>query len=287
METQRVEKILGRKLHSDLLNTTSDKKILITGGKGSIGQRLAQRCPNAVVTDIDELDVVGDWGSWELETNNWFFRPEVVVHLAGAKHAPVGEDNCMDTLYINTFGVDNGLKRYPNAHHVLASTCKACNPETVYGATKLISERLILNAGGSVARFYNVVETSGNVFEIWDSVECVSNTVKQILEGEVLPVYLSKDLKPREVYPCQRYFISVDEAVGLLIHCIENKGRYSVNPGDIREMTDIFNDLGYTGEIKQRRRGDRQTELLCSTSETIEFQGSLIKITSHNDVEHS
>jgi FlaA1/EpsC-like NDP-sugar epimerase len=249
METQLLEKILGRQQHEDLISLKSDKKILITGGKGSIGKRLAERCPNAIVTDVEDLDVT-DIGIQE-------YNPEYVINLAGDKHAPVGENDCINTLTINTIGTNNLLRVFPDAHHVLASTCKACNPETVYGATKLIAERLVLNAGGTVARFYNVVETSGNVFEIWN-------------RGQ------------GEVYDCQRYFISLDEAVGLLISCLDLKGRYAVNPGEIRQMVSIARLFRVT-KLKDRRRGDRRTELLCSTSETFSYKGSLLHITSHHD----
>lgn len=255
METQ-LSKILGRSLHADLVNSTSNSRILVTGGNGSVGQKLKERCPNAVITDINEVDVTNITKVNDFVRKNAPF--DYVIHLAGDKHAPKGEETPFNTLDINTHGIQNLIICLPNAHHVLASTCKACNPETVYGATKLISERLILNNGGAVARFYNVVETQGNVFEIWKN-------------------------GPKEVYTCHRFFIGIDEAVGLLIECLNLKGRFAVNPGKIRSMVDIFNSLGYKGPVKERRKGDRQCELLHSTSETITPHGSLLKITSYHD----
>lgn len=252
MEIQLVEKILGRKQHAGLINCTSDKRVLVTGGGGSIGQHLAERLPNATITDKYNLDVTSrlDW--------NRLPEFDYVIHLAGAKHAPEGEDSCIETLEINTLGVTNGLSRFPDAHHVLASTCKACNPETVYGATKLIAERLVMNKGGSVARFYNVVQTSGNVFEIWQN-------------------------GGNQVADCLRYFISVDEAVGLLIHALENKGRFSVNPLFIRSMLTISTFFGEMTEVP-RRRGDRRIELIKSTSETVTDLGEVLQIKSWNDI---
>lgn len=251
-----VEKILGRPEHQDLINLTSDKRILILGGKGSIGQALAKRCPNAVVTDIDEIDVTNDGGYWM----PWGI--EVVINLAGAKHAPEGEVDCLLTTNINALGADNVIRECMDTYtkYIQASTCKACNPETVYGATKLIAERMTLNAGGTVARFFNVVETSGNVFEIW------ANQTE------------------REVYQCERYFISLAEAVGLLIKCIElPSGRYSVNPGEIRYMPKIASDLYGEMKLAPRRRGDRAVEKLCSTSETVIDMGSILKVESWHD----
>ena len=76
-----------------------------------------------------------------------------------------------NTLNINTIGTYNLLSCInENTKILLTSTCKSANPEVVYGASKLIAERMVLNSGGSVSRFFNVVETSGNVFSIWDSI---------------------------------------------------------------------------------------------------------------------
>ena len=260
METQLVEKILGRPEHEDLISSTSNANILITGGRGAIGKRLAERCPNAIVTDLEDLDVTGDiaqqWMQY-VDDNQILQNPDYVINLAGDKHAPEGEVKPFNTLDINTHGVQNTIKAFPKAKHILASTCKACNPETVYGASKLIAERLVLNHGGTVARFYNVVQTSGNVFEIWKN-------------------------GGKEVYDCQRYFISLDEAVGLIIASLDLEGRYAVNPGDIRPMTSIARFFNIT-RLTDRRRGDRSKELLHSTSEQVTPEGPLLKITSYHD----
>ena len=51
---------------------------------------------------------------------------------------------------------------------IFASTCKAADPITSYGASKLICERIILNSGGTVVRFVNVFDTSHSVTKIWE-----------------------------------------------------------------------------------------------------------------------
>jgi len=265
-----IEKILGRKQHEGLLKDFcfENKTILITGANGSIGKRLAERLENintkVYCTDIDTMDVT-NWYSIK-EWQDKHTSPDYVINCAGAKHAPLGEDETIETLNINTIGTQNILNAFKNSKIILTSTCKSCNPETVYGASKLIAERLTLNAGHSVARFYNVVETSGNIFELW----------KEQQEKKVVEI-------------CNRYFISLDEAVGLIIYTmIAESGRYSVNPIQIRNMKDIFTDIyGDETYIKMNpRRGDRVTELLHSTSEYIEKQTetkSINKIKSWHD----
>lgn len=50
---------------------------------------------------------------------------------------------------------------------VLVSSDKACLPTSVYGATKLLAEKMVLRAGGSVVRLGNLIGSSGSVFEKW------------------------------------------------------------------------------------------------------------------------
>ena len=129
---------------------------------------------------------------------------------------------------------------------------------------------MVLNNGGSIARFFNVVETQGNVFEIWDNVD-VNDPIK------VAAV-------------CKRHFISLDEATGLLIYIAstDDKSRYIVNSPILREMIDIANALYSDREkiIIQPRRGDRVEEKFLSTNENIEkyvFSESIIKIKNTHD----
>jgi FlaA1/EpsC-like NDP-sugar epimerase len=262
-----IEKVLGRKEWTNLLDiTASNLSILVTGASGSIGKRLCERLLGCdiVATDIiglNKLDVT-DILSIKPYTSKKF---DVVINLAGAKHAPLGEQDSFEAMNINTIGTANLIKAFPSAKIILTSTCKSCNPETVYGASKLIAERLTLNSGNSVARFYNVVQSSGNVFEIW--------------EGQ----------KTKEVASnCKRYFVSLDEAVGLIIYTmLAPQGRYSVNPLEAREMHDIYKSC-YGNEpyrLIPARRGDRLVELKYSTSEYAEVQndGSILKVNSYHD----
>jgi FlaA1/EpsC-like NDP-sugar epimerase len=94
----------------------------------------------------------------------------VIYHLAGAKHAPEGEQHPAMVARVNTIGTDNIVRAACGAKVILASTCKAGDPETAYGASKLIAERIVLNAGGVVVRFFNVRETAGNVFRLWEQI---------------------------------------------------------------------------------------------------------------------
>ena len=281
MKYSDVEKVLGRNQHKDLLNIENivdltNKKILITGANGSIGTALRKRLDAAQIpylaTDIEgslEYMDVTDFHQVYSTVNK--YQPDFIVNIAGAKHAPDGEHETWRTLSINTIGTKNLIDCAPaECSIILTSTCKSANPEIVYGASKLIAERMVMNAGGSVARFFNVVESSGNVFEIWGD----------------LP-----ENSPIKVAPtCERHFISIGESVGLLLYAISkntNK-RYIVNSGHLRIMKDVADDLYPEREkiIIEPRRGDRMSERFLATSESIKkyhLNNSVIELKSIHD----
>lgn len=228
-------------------------RVLITGAAGSVGRALLRRIPAAITTDIvlpadfllDLKDTEAVAGLIERE------HPDVIVHLAGAKHAPDGEDdaylytrtNVSATHNLLVAAKENGVDRF-----VFASTCKACDPETVYGATKLIAERMVLAQGGSVARFHNVIEAGGNVFRTWETTD------------------------PMLVADADRRLITMNEATGLIQHVAStaDPGRYCVGPLDSRSMSNVARLAHPTKRQKfmPRRKGDRKVEPFVAKSES-------------------
>ena len=189
----------------------------------------------------------------------------------GDKHAPEGELFPETTLRINTLGTLNvfSAAKIVGAKVIVASTCKSCDPETVYGSSKLIAERITLNNHGTVARFYNVVNTQGNVYEIWDNLPATADI---------------------QVADCYRYFMSADEARSLLIRCValsvSSPGRYIFQPGISHFMPDIAQRLYPNRKITHipPRRGDRRVEPLSASSERLKIVADrLCKVYSPHD----
>ena len=276
----QLENILGRKQYSKITNLKTnfleDKKVLITGANGSIGNRIVDKLKDNNKINLLATDISGDYEYLDITDNKNVkkivtkFNPDFLINLAGAKHAPEGEFDTWTTFSINTLGTQYLLESIgKNTKFLLASTCKSANPEIVYGASKLIAERMVLNEKGSVARFFNVVETSGNVFEIW----------KNVPDSEAI------DLAPT----CERHFISLEEAVGLIIFCLDNKyGRYIVNSGPLIRMSDVADRLfpDRQKNIIAPRRGDRLSEKFLATSESIEsyfLDTEVIKVKNLHD----
>ena len=269
-ELNRLERILGRPERPLPLDEPvaglAGKRVLITGARGSIGSALIEHI-EATATDVDSLDVRDEAAVAAALSSE---QPEVIFHMAAAKSAPDGERDPMSALEINVLGTRNVLAHAPEGCRVVtASTCKACEPETAYGASKLVAERVTLNAGGSVSRFYNVVESSGNVFEIWAE---------------------RAEYEPLLVTPCRRYFISLAEAVSLVLWtAILPPARYGFDPGKPRELREVAADLYPERAIQSvpPRRGDRIAEPLAARHEHVEHDAlpGLLRIVGAHDLE--
>tara|TARA_R110001592_G_C12999296_1_gene735751 strand:- start:57 stop:917 length:861 start_codon:yes stop_codon:yes gene_type:complete len=279
MNKNELELVLGRKEFKELIDIRhhdflKNKKVLITGANGSVGAHFQKVLKEAGVeflaTDIDGnleyLDIT-DFGDCLKWVNK--FNPDFIVNIAGLKYATKSEHQSWKTVKVNIEGTKNLIDvSKKECKVILTSTCKSCNPEIVYGATKLIAERMVINAGGSVARFFNVVQSQGNVFEIWHNTN-PKHPIKVVEE-------------------CNRYFISIDEAVGLILYSMLYPGRFIVNNRVFRNMKDVANDLLPNKEklYIEKRRGDRKNEIFLSTSEKENYEvleGKILKVVGDHD----
>jgi FlaA1/EpsC-like NDP-sugar epimerase len=215
-----------------------------------VGRALVERLQHApvVAVDIDQMDVTDPI---QVESVIERTLPDVIFHLAGAKHAFEGELEPERVTAINVTGTGNVLRaaKRIGAKVVFSSTCKACDPETGYGASKLLAERLVLNAGQTVVRYYNIPESDGNVFRLWENIP----------EDEPIPYT-----------DCWRYFISMEQALELTIAAADMPpARYTVNPGLPRHMRTVAEGFYPGRELVEvpRRRGDRHKEPLKAQCE--------------------
>ena len=100
---------------------------------------------------------------------------DIVMHAAAMKHVPAAEQNPMECVKTNILGaqnvidaaLDNGVKQV-----VALSTDKSANPINVYGASKLMLEKLFIFADSqkmdqdikfSVVRYGNIFGSKGSV----------------------------------------------------------------------------------------------------------------------------
>jgi FlaA1/EpsC-like NDP-sugar epimerase len=207
-----------------------DKKILVTGGTGSIGseivRRLLQYEPDVVrILSRDEtkqfeleqeLDnpekvrfLIGDVRDKD-RLKRAFEDIDIVFHVAAMKHVPACEFNPFEAVKTNVVGTQNVIDAAleNEVEKVIAiSTDKAANPINTMGATKLLAEKLIIDANlykghrktvFSCVRFGNVMGSRGSVIPLFE---------KQIQNGGPVTVTDPK---------MTRFMMSIPQAVDLV-----------------------------------------------------------------------
>lgn len=173
-----------------------DRTVLVTGGTGSFGtlftKTLLDRTSvkKVIVFSRDELKQYEMQQSYPDEARIRFFIGDVrdyqrvyrafhdvdlVVHAAALKQVPAAEYNPFEAVKTNVHGAQNVIEAAieQGVERVIAlSTDKACSPINLYGATKLVSDKLFVAgnayAGGTktrfaVVRYGNVAGSRGSV----------------------------------------------------------------------------------------------------------------------------
>jgi FlaA1/EpsC-like NDP-sugar epimerase len=209
------------------------RRILITGGAGSIGSEIARQVAghapaSLVLLDINENElyllvrqlqerhpqlhvspIVADIRDADrLMRVGKEHAPQYVFHAAAHKHVPLMEESPEEAIKNNVFGTLNvarmadgcGAERF-----VLISTDKAVHPTSVMGASKRLAEMVIRDAAAhsrtafTAVRFGNVLGSAGSVVPLFK---------QQIQRGGPITV----------THPdCTRYFMTIPEAVGLVV----------------------------------------------------------------------
>jgi UDP-N-acetylglucosamine 4,6-dehydratase len=177
----------------------NDKSILITGGTGSFGKRYVRtileryRPRKLIVFSRDELKQFEMEQEFHQECMRYFIGDvrdrerlvqamngvDFVIHAAALKQVPAAEYNPMECVKTNIYGAENVIHAAlaNEVEKVIAlSTDKAANPINLYGATKLVSDKLFVAAnnlaGGhrtrfAAVRYGNVVGSRGSVVPIF------------------------------------------------------------------------------------------------------------------------
>lgn len=236
-----------------------NKSILVTGSSGSIGteiiKKLKKWTKNITRADIN-LDITKKSNIAKLKKKKFDFA----FHLAADKRADFAEENPDTVSMLNILSTSN-ITKLNIKKIILGSTGKASNPITSYGASKLICERIILNVGGNVARFVNVFDTSFSVTKIWGKIN----------KNERIPVT-----------PCKRFFITLEEAVNLLLFTATMPtGRYSFRNLKTIHIKEVAKKIYPKRKIKSMklRFGDRPVEtLIGKTEKVININKQIIRI---------
>lgn len=299
------------------------KRVLITGAGGSIGSELCRQLlsagaerlylfghgENSIYQIHKELMLLQEGGVGEkaiivpiigdLKDRRYMdfiirnLNCDVVFHAAAYKHVPLMEENPVAVIQNNVFGTKNLLDaciKYGVKRFVLISTDKAVEPISVYGVSKCLSEKLVLDAAHQVkrvhkksaymfVRFGNVLGSRGSIFPLF---------VEQIQKGGPVTVTDKK---------MQRYFMTIPEACSLILQTAgvgKNASSYLLDMGEpvniYETAKQLIRYMGYEPEVDIKlkiigmRPGERLNETLLAQDEMSEQTeySKLLKIIPKN-----
>ena len=167
------------------------KKILITGGSGTIGKAFIRNFPQYKYYNISRnekslTDLLREFPKVKnhignIEDKNFLIRifksikPDIVIHAAAMKHVDIVETNPIQACNINVMGSLNVIYASIAADVPVTigiSTDKACSSESVYGDTKSLMEKCFTEANTkqnkfALCRFANVAHSNGSVLPFW------------------------------------------------------------------------------------------------------------------------
>ena len=265
------------------------KKILITGGTGSLGRALTERLlkldvdtirifsrnENKQVTMESEIPddrlrfFIGDVRDYNRLTKA-LEDIDIVFHAAALKHVPVVEYNPFEAIKTNIIGSQNLINACLNEDVEIAvgvGTDKAVSPLNTYGATKLLMEKLFVTAQNYTnterhrtkfisLRYGNVLGSSGSV---------VPKFINQIKSKQKITI----------THPdMTRFSITMEEALDFILNStINGKGSEIFVPKlkaySILDVRDALKELlgDFEEEVTSIRPGEKMHEVLINEDE--------------------
>ena len=266
-----------------------DKKILITGGTGSLGQALTERLLKMKVNTIrifsrNESKQIEMESKFQDDRLRFFLGDvrdfnrmtraledvDIVFHAAALKHVPIIEYNPFEAIKTNVIGSQNVIDAclHENVGKVICiGTDKAVSPLNTYGATKLLMEKLFVGASNYLnlerhttkfiaLRYGNVLGSSGSV---------VPKFIEQIKSKKKITI-----TDPGMT----RFSITMDEALDFVLEStMMGKGSEIFIPKlkaytimDLKQaLTELMEDPGE--EIVGIRQGEKIHEVLINSDE--------------------
>ena len=214
-----------------------NKRILITGGTGSLGQALTKKL---LALDVSTIRILSRNESKQVDMDEEFNDDrlrfligdirdkerlikslediDIVFHAAALKHVPVIEYNPFEAIKTNVIGSQNIIDAAV-AQDVKKVICigtdKSVSPLNTYGATKLLMEKLFVTANNFLSKEKHNTEfiavRYGNVFGS---------------SGSIIPKFLEQIKKDKKITVTDkdmtRFSISMDNALNFILDCTEN-----------------------------------------------------------------
>jgi len=174
---------------------------------------------------------------------------DFIIHTAAMKHVRICEDNPTRAIEVNVLGTKNIIDAAieNNVKNVIGiSTDKATNPSCVYGVTKYLTEKILLEHGFSVFQGVNFFFSTGSVLDIWD---------KQRTQNK--PISVSDRNMVRYFVPVSDVVEKITSSLGTTDDYIFNEKCYRVSLHDLyqayREYHSYFEQIKYD-DISQEKQ---------------------------------
>ena len=267
-----------------------DKKILITGGTGSLGVALTK---GLLSLDVDQIRIFSrnEFKQISMESDIQDDRLrfligdvrdekrliratediDIVFHAAALKHVPKVEYNPFEAIKTNVEGSQNVIDACIENHverAICIGTDKAVSPLNTYGATKLLMEKLFINAqqysNPEKHKTKFVAIRYGNVFGS---------------SGSIIPKFLEQIKNERKITVTNkdmtRFSLTMNQALNFILDCTE-KGRPSeiyipkMKAYTISDIVKAFQNLFPNVELETIgiRPGEKFHEVLISEEES-------------------
>ena len=275
------------------MNSYKNKIIMITGGTGSFGQKCTEtllkfKPKKIIIYSRDELKQFEMSNKFKNKSLRFFIgdvrdlsrleiamqNVDIVIHSAALKQVPAAEYNPMECIKTNIIGAENVIKSAlkNKVRKVIAlSTDKAANPINLYGATKLCSDKLFINAhymrgsaktSFAVVRYGNVVNSRGSVFPVF----------KNLIEKKVASLPIT-DIR------MTRFWITLEQGIDFVIKATDMMygGELFIPKMPSIKIIDLAKSFNKSIKFKiiGIRPGEKIHETLCpseSSKDTIEFK---------------
>lgn len=265
----------------------NDKAILVTGGTGSFGRRFVEtvlrdyNVARLVVFSRDEAKqdemrtkynltdpriryFIGDIRDRE-RLHRALSGIDAVVHAAALKQVPALEYNPMEAVKTNIDGsenlinaaIDRGVKKV-----IAISTDKAVNPINLYGATKLVAEKLF---------------TQGNIYADPQGTKLACTRYGNVVgsRGSVVPLFVrqrEKGVITVTDEQMSRYWLTLDQGVRFVLRCLEEMagGEVFVPKLPSMRLKDLAHAIAPGCRIENIgiRAGEKLHEVLVSRNES-------------------
>ncbi len=279
-----------------------DKRVLITGGTGSLGRSLVQRImsgrlgkPAALIIfsrDEDKQYAMElEWRHLRVATDAVFYdagttlefrigdvrdyetvvravkESDIIIHAAALKQVPIGEYFPYESIKTNVLGTQNIIRALIEVSHnvetvLSVSTDKACLPVNTYGMCKALEERLTVEANRQVPGTRFICVRYGNV----------ANS-----RGSVMPLFRNQVAAGGPVTitspEMTRFILSLDQAIEIIFDALRDGAPGDIYVPDIPSAnivdlaTVMIADSGVKTRVSGIRPGEKHHEIMISEEE--------------------